>query len=187
MFFQGYRLGWTKLGRNRLDRPVGWVFSRVVESLAWRLNESPDRPTGEGNETFLIRVWKSLSIRCILKPWGWRRYVTSQSEQYLLSSLFSRLHFFYFLLHVFYFPFSSPPHFLFSFPELKKQTDGLTMWSICWHPQLFHNRLRNFQKPTPTNRKMPLPVSCWSNQLYALYYVNLWNSLFTVCSNLYKL
>jgi len=39
---------------------------------------------GEGNETFLIRVWKPLPNRRIWKPWGWRRYISSQSWQYLL-------------------------------------------------------------------------------------------------------
>ena len=38
---------------------------------------------GEGNEAFLIRVWKSLSSRRVLKLWGWWWYVTGQSEQYL--------------------------------------------------------------------------------------------------------
>ena len=37
----------------------------------------------DGNETFLIRVWKPLPNRHILKPWGWRQYISSQSGQYL--------------------------------------------------------------------------------------------------------
>ena len=34
---------------------------------------------GEGNETFLIRVWKSLPSRCVLESWGWRRYIMGQN------------------------------------------------------------------------------------------------------------
>ena len=40
---------------------------------------------GEENETFLIRAWKPLPNRHVLKSWGWRRYVTGQSGQYLLA------------------------------------------------------------------------------------------------------
>ena len=38
-----------------------------------------------GNEAFLIRMWKFLSSRRVLKPWGWRRYIIGQIEQYLLA------------------------------------------------------------------------------------------------------
>ena len=37
----------------------------------------------EGNETLLIRVWKPLHSRRVLKPWGWRRHITGLSGQYL--------------------------------------------------------------------------------------------------------
>ena len=43
------------------------------------------RSVGEGNEAFLIRVWKPLPSIHILKSWGWRWYVTGQSGQYLLA------------------------------------------------------------------------------------------------------
>ena len=38
----------------------------------------------EENETLLIKVWKPLYSRCVLKSWGWQRYVTRQNWQYLL-------------------------------------------------------------------------------------------------------
>ena len=34
---------------------------------------------GEGNETFLIRVWKPLPSRRVLRPWDWRLYVMEES------------------------------------------------------------------------------------------------------------
>ena len=39
---------------------------------------------GEEDETFLMRACKSLISKRVLKPWGWRWYVTNQSRQYLL-------------------------------------------------------------------------------------------------------
>ena len=72
-----------------------WVFQMVLESDIGRCaSENVNSkegwlwdPTsvGEGNETFLIKVWKSLSSRYVLKLWGWRRYVTGQNRQYLLA------------------------------------------------------------------------------------------------------
>ena len=41
------------------------------------------------NDAFLIRVWKPLPSR------SWRRYVTSQSEQYLLAVSFGRYRYIY--------------------------------------------------------------------------------------------
>ena len=38
---------------------------------------------GEGNETFLVKVWKLLPSRRVLKLWGWWRFVTGQNRQYL--------------------------------------------------------------------------------------------------------
>ena len=40
---------------------------------------------GEENEAFLIRMWKPLPSKCVLKPWSWRKYVTGPSGQYLLA------------------------------------------------------------------------------------------------------
>ena len=40
---------------------------------------------GEENETLFIRVWKPLPNKRVLKQWGWRQYIASQSGQYLLT------------------------------------------------------------------------------------------------------
>ena len=40
---------------------------------------------GEENEAFLIKVWKLLPSKRVLKPWGRSRYVMGQNGQYLLA------------------------------------------------------------------------------------------------------
>ena len=66
---------------------LGWFFCSILTlGFTCSLIVMWD-PTlvGKGNKTFFIRVWKPLSSRRVLKPWGWRRYVTGQSGQCLLA------------------------------------------------------------------------------------------------------
>ena len=68
-----------------------WYQSQTLDDVPVR-TLSPKRsglwdPTlvGEGNKAFFIRVWKPFPSKHILEPWGWQRYVTGQSVQYLLA------------------------------------------------------------------------------------------------------
>ena len=58
--------------KNELHRVMS-TFVNVRSHIDWR-----------GERNILIRVWKHLPSRCILKSWGQRRYVMSQNRQYLL-------------------------------------------------------------------------------------------------------
>ena len=66
--------------RHRLERGTSASMDAGPQCGLW------DPPSvGEENKTFFTRVWKSLPRKRVLKPWGWRRYVTCQSRQYLLA------------------------------------------------------------------------------------------------------
>jgi len=67
-------------GTSNVSYAPNLISKSIREHILWD-------PTlvGEGNETFLIRVWKPLPSRHVLKSWAWQRYVKGQSEQYLLA------------------------------------------------------------------------------------------------------
>ena len=58
----------------------------ILQSYTWCRNVLWD-PTsvGEGNGAFIVRVWKPLPCKRVLKSWDWRLYRTSRSGQYLLA------------------------------------------------------------------------------------------------------
>ena len=83
------RLSWL-LGYRRVKfiTSIETLFSGVNLTLLSHMKESKavrSHNRWRGNEPFLIRVWKLLPSRRILKLWGWRLYVIGRSEQYLLA------------------------------------------------------------------------------------------------------
>ena len=54
---------------------------------------------GEENETFLIRVWKPLPSRYVLKPWGWTVICNELKQTISASGGLGLLHYYLWLCH----------------------------------------------------------------------------------------
>ena len=80
---------WKSLFSERVLKLWGW-WRCITEKNGQYLGPEgaglwDPTPVEEGNETFLIRAWKPLLSRHVLKLWGWWRYTTGQNGQYLLT------------------------------------------------------------------------------------------------------